>query len=94
VEKPRITQENCDKIQLQWTPQQVVELLGPHSYVPFEPMEPGEFLSLSWNDDDGNMIAIKFAYEGVCSKRFEPTKVPFFHLVKSRVEHRIRAFWP
>jgi hypothetical protein len=77
VERERLTQENCDRIQLGWTPQQVVELLGPHQFVPFEALGAGEFVSLSWDDDDGNMIAVRFAHDGVFSKRFEPTKSTF-----------------
>jgi hypothetical protein len=107
VEKPRITQENCDKIELGWTLPQIVELLGPHPYIPLErleverlvslcplKLEEGDLMGVFWDDDDGNIIAVTFAHDGVISKRFEPTKSTLFHLVKGRIERRIRALWP
>jgi hypothetical protein len=90
VSPPRITQANCDKIQFGWTPEQVVELLGPH-YFRSKPLDEGERLSPVWDDEDANRIVLTFTQDGVISKRFEPTELTFFELMERRVKRRIES---
>jgi len=52
AERSRITQENCDKIQLGWSREQVIGLLG-------NSIDSG-FSGLYWTDVDGNRIFIQF----------------------------------
>src|ERR1700732_4335993 len=69
VEKPRITQENCDKIQLGWSPEQVVNLLGEHAppmwrRITVEEIWPETWTRITmeeiWWDEDSNHIAVIF----------------------------------
>jgi hypothetical protein len=84
-----ISQETCDKIQLGWTPEQVVELLGPHHI----PRRPWDSLGMLWSDEDDNYIAVSFDQRGVIYKSFVPTKLTFSELMHSRVKSRLQAIW-
>jgi len=98
VERPRITQENCDKIQDGWSPEQVVSLLGEHEVPDYGDCGPGlVMLGLVWYDQDGNAIVVNFKMNDalhVTSKEFRETKLSFYERMKRRVEHRVRALWP
>jgi len=103
VEKPRITQENCDKIQLGWSPEQVVNLLGEHA-PPTHFGGPETWTRITveeiWWDEDSNHIAVIFEIKPdielwrVAEKDFVPTAHSFFERMKRRIERRIRALWP
>jgi hypothetical protein len=97
AEKARITQENCDKIQEGWSPEQVVSLLGEHE-VPDYGHGPGVvMLGLVWYDQDGNAVVVKFKMNDalhVTSKEFRETKLSFYERMKRRVERRLQALWP
>jgi hypothetical protein len=86
----QISQANCDKIQLGWTPEQVIELLGPHD-VPFKPRGAA---FRAWGDEDDNAIIVVFLDRRVTGREFEPTDRAFLELMKSRIMRRIRALWP
>jgi hypothetical protein len=100
VEKARITQENCDKIQEGWSPEQVVSLLGEHTLPQNRKCEPGRevLAGLLWYED-GNSIVVKFKMNDVepfhgTGKEFRETKLSFYERMKRRVERRVRALWP
>jgi hypothetical protein len=90
VKDSRITQANCDRIQLGWTPEQVVELLGPH----YLPKGPWDALGLGWEDDEGNFILVTFDKRGVILKNFEPTTLTFFEKITRRFKRRSEVVWP
>jgi hypothetical protein len=92
AEQARITQENCDKIQLGWSAEQVVSLLGPHTRF----SGTGTLINtgLVWRDDDDNSIIVQFEMEHVIGKAFEPSTCSFKVGCKRRIERRIRALWP
>jgi len=56
VEKARITQENCDKIRVGWSYEQVVDLLGEEESTrgPRSMLHP----TGSWCDEDDNRISV------------------------------------
>jgi hypothetical protein len=59
LDAPRISQANCDKIQLGWTPAQVEDLLGEESNLYYG--EPAWRKSGGlWDDDVGNVIVVSF----------------------------------
>ncbi|HEV3447833.1 MAG TPA: hypothetical protein VG099_24565 [Gemmataceae bacterium] len=91
IEKSRITQENADKIQLGWSPKQVMSLLG-------NPLSSGSgFSGLMWTDGDGNWIIVQFDaehMEHVTEKEFVRTERSLSNRMKSRIERRIKAIWP
>src|SRR5438445_11646346 len=72
VHKGRISQANFDKIQIEWTPEQVGDLLGlmdgtPNTLVSGPPYMPSKVLGmcwLSWEDEDGNEIGVLFDSNG------------------------------
>jgi hypothetical protein len=85
AERSRIAQENCDKIQLGWSLEQVIGLLG-------NPLDSG-FSGLFWTDVDGNGIFVQFMpgqVERVMYKSFVPTKLSFLERVKRRIERTSR----
>jgi hypothetical protein len=97
VEKPRITQENCDRIQLGWSWEQVTDLLGIREH------RGKAFMSMmemrTWYDDDDNRICVDFKTDDelrilVTNKEFIPTEFSFWERIKRRIERRIRALWP
>jgi hypothetical protein len=61
-ESPRISQANCDKIQLGWSEEQGSELLGPHTFRALDMngmLGPGATsTSTNWRDVDGNFIDV------------------------------------
>ena len=99
VEKPRITQENCDKIQLGWSPKEVEELLG----VPLSGWITS-YLTLTWVSDDGDSITVFFGsgshylkpnnQRGATEKYFTPSSLSLWERMKRRFERRLRAVWP
>jgi hypothetical protein len=91
VDEGRISQANCDRIQLGWTLEDVKSLSGePTFYFVFDGSRNGFY----WFDDDGNMIRATIGLQGVAEKEFVPTTLSFFERVKRRIERRIRAIWP
>jgi hypothetical protein len=93
----RISQATCDKIQVGWRSEQVMELLAPSDALNI--LWPGPKavttpLGYYWDDEDGNVIVVWYRDGCVSGKKFEPTKLSFFELVKGRVSRRIRALWP
>jgi hypothetical protein len=87
----RITQENCDKIQLGWSPKQAISLLG-------NPLSGGSgFSGLMWTDGEGNWIIVQFDaehMEHVTEKEFVRTERSLFNRMKRRIGRRIQALWP
>jgi hypothetical protein len=103
VEKARITQENCDKIQEGWSPEQVVSYLGKPQFgelpLPADcDPERRSWVSVYWCDEDGNAILVAFNMNEVeprvASKEFGQSPLSFFERMKGRIERRIRALWP
>ncbi|HEV3079794.1 MAG TPA: hypothetical protein VGY66_08445 [Gemmataceae bacterium] len=89
----RITQADCDKLELGWTLEQVIEAVG----------EKHLFLDLGWEvyfaDDDNNIIVTKFRYtqDGsrlLRNRYFEPTQFSFLERTKRRFDRRLRALRP
>jgi hypothetical protein len=90
-EKARITQANCDMIQLGRSHEQVNGLLGGS----------GTFLGnlvtrlrYRWEDEDGNRIEVWFETEQVVFKHFNPSGVSLPLRIKRRIIWRVRALWP
>jgi hypothetical protein len=86
VEVPLISQATCDKIQLGWSREEVVGLLGGFTG------DLGEDYSVYWQDGPGsdrNLIHVTFDKKGVTSKEFIGTDFPLLRLMR-----RIRAIWP
>jgi hypothetical protein len=100
VEKRRITQENCDKIQLGWSWEQVVDLLGIQEQARKHELSAHVSVMRWWEDEDGNGIRVVFESENgfnssaLTIKEFIPTTLSFGERIRRRVERRIRAFWP
>jgi hypothetical protein len=88
VEQPRITQENCDKIQLGWSENEVEGLLGKGDRGTWP------FVNLIWINEDGDSIQVNFNRSGVIEKRFTPSNLSLWESMKRRIERRIRALWP
>ncbi len=95
----RISQANCDKIQLGMTPTQVIEILGEHPLP--TGVERGVWgdLYLAWYDDDDNRVEVRFAGQsGVTEKVFTPTGLSLYGQAKLRIARRIDAIidaiWP
>ena len=80
VEKPRITQENCDKIQLGWSQKEVEELLGvPTSGAIYS------FLDLTCVSDDGDIISVFLGSGSHYLKPSNPRGVTEKHFIPSNV---------
>jgi hypothetical protein len=105
VERDRITQENCDKIQDGWSPEQVLSLLGKPSIPTTLPKDTKDgavwiFTSMMWRDEDDNEIWVFFQMEvgidpmHVDGKEFRPSNFSIFERVKRRVKRRLQALWP
>jgi hypothetical protein len=93
--RPRISSENCDKIQIGWSRAQVENLLGL-GVMPRYPDRSGVFFSLEmvWSDEYGNEIHVCFDREdGVTHKRFIPTQLSFQERLKRFFKHRIPSSW-
>jgi hypothetical protein len=97
VSPDRISQANCDKIQLGWTWVQVEELLGQSGsgYISTGRM------TMEWHDEDGNRIRVDLRCVlldldnlKVTQKTYTPTDLSLSERLKRRVERRIRAIWP
>jgi hypothetical protein len=79
--RSRITQENCDKIQLGWTYEQVVDLLGDHW-----PYGIQGAAQAGASDEDDNYILVEFKNGRVTGKRFQPTTLSLIGRIKHRIE--------
>jgi hypothetical protein len=98
VEQPRITQANCDKIQLGWSQNEVEELLGVPTMGAIH-----SHLHLTWVSDDGDYIAVSIGGGShylkpsnprcVTEKYFTPSNLSLWERIKRRVERRVRAIW-
>jgi hypothetical protein len=103
VQGARITQESCDKIEIGWSREQVVSLLGKHTVWEYWERGPRP-IQLSagetWWDEDLNQITVVFRMEDgveplhVADKQFVPTRLSLFECIKRRVERRIRTLRP
>jgi len=100
VSEGRISQANCDRIQLGMTFEEVKSLLGEHCLA-----WPGTLWVpnvVTWYDDlddyfYGNHIDVTFKagwHDDVLRKEFHRTELPFHVRLKHRIERRIRALWP
>jgi len=102
VEAARISRENCDKIQLGWSPEQVMRLLGEQHVLRSWWPEREADLQLTWCDRDDNRIQVYFRLmdvgvgvaAAVSEKEFVPSKLSFYERTRRRVSQRVRALWP
>jgi hypothetical protein len=96
---PKITQANCDQIQIGSSEDEVAELLGrPKSRLKVGPSTaviwknvtlPGSYTYQQWNEHDRRFISVVFDEQGrVTDKRF--TVISFAEQIK----RRLRATWP
>jgi hypothetical protein len=77
----KITQANCDKIQLDWTLTEVVGFIGAECIMCQS--------DVVWTDDDGNRIVVTFANRHAVKKLFEPSNLSF----AERVNRRLKRLW-
>jgi hypothetical protein len=101
VGEGRISQSNCDKIQIGWSQHQVVRLLREQEISGSKGTEGRQVsMGVSWSDEDGNRIEIDFysfnGFDslGVTQKKFVPTDLSFFECMKRRFERRLKAMLP
>jgi hypothetical protein len=89
-EVPRITQTNCDRIQVGWSRQQVEDVLCK-GYLPLPQISPDRLIA-SWSDDEGNEIVVGFnASNTVAYKGFYPTKLSLWERMQRRIQRRLPA---
>src|SRR5438132_13324580 len=103
VRESRITQANCDRIQLGWTCEQVNALLGESlggvnrggSLLLLDEEGKGDIdISFLWADDDENAIEVLFRGEWrVASKRYTVSTLSLAERVRRRIERRIKMLW-
>jgi hypothetical protein len=90
VGEGRISQANCDRIRLRMTFGEVSDLLSERG-------TSGAFLGpvsmWFWSDEDGNQIAVLIDEQGVISKTFVATDLPFQEQLNRRIQRRLRALW-
>jgi hypothetical protein len=97
-EAPRVSKANCEKIQLGWSREQVVSLLG-------EPPFPLSEQGLSqvsacqiWWEDDGGYLTVEFKKDGgtflVAAAGFAPSELSFLERMRNRIERRLKAVRP
>ncbi|HEV3446369.1 MAG TPA: hypothetical protein VG099_17120 [Gemmataceae bacterium] len=91
-EAPRITQANCDRIQLGWSRQQVEDVLCK-DYLPLPQISPDRFTA-SWSDDEGNEIVVGFrpSVNAVTYKHFQPTALSLWERIQRRIQRRLPAW--
>ena len=97
VERSRISQATCDKVQLGWTWDEALAVLGRDGLVPWAEQREGEFAPVGffYDDEDKNRILVKFdSNVRVSEKQFTPTILSACELAKRRIERRLRALWP
>ena len=90
----QISQANCDRIQLGWSPRQVGSLLRDNEILNLPDRAQVFGIGLTARDEDGNRIEVRFTSLGVTHKKYVPTNLSFLECVKGRVERRLRALWP
>jgi hypothetical protein len=90
-----ISQANCDRIQLGWTMEEVVSLLGENDFGGIDSVGGFEmpWKWSAWLDEDGNRINVTFSDEGVATKHFVASGLSIYERMKRRIERRIRALW-
>jgi hypothetical protein len=91
VAKSRITQANCDRIELGWSHEQVSSLLGGSGVFRGNIVTN---LRYRWEDEDGNQIDVWFETGQVVFKGFSPGSLKPAFRIKRRIQWRIRALWP
>jgi hypothetical protein len=95
VGEARISQATCDKLELGWPAEKVLQLLGDENRDDLTDDDYMQSLaSCCREDEDGNRIAVQFERgKGLTEKSFAPTELTFFEVVKGRVSRRVRALW-
>jgi hypothetical protein len=93
VDEGRISQASCDRIQLDWTVEQVKRLLGEHVIHVPDDIDLGTHW-FEWYED-GNVIRVTFSAQGTAIKKeFQPSSLSIYKRMKGRIERRVRALWP
>src|SRR5216684_1356721 len=91
----RISQANCDRIQLGWSAEQAQELLGqPEEFVAEMSSPIRDWNAMVWQDEYGNAIFGYFDKRGMCAKSYLPSELSFSEKLKRRIERQIRTLWP
>ncbi|HEV3446344.1 MAG TPA: hypothetical protein VG099_16995 [Gemmataceae bacterium] len=91
VSESRISQANCDKIQLGWTLEEVRRLLGEDALYGIDRL--GGFTWGVWFDEDGNVIKVTFSDQAVTRKVFGTPGLSIYERIKRRIERRLQAVW-
>jgi hypothetical protein len=94
VDEGRISQASCDRIQLETSYLQMMELLGDGRVVGWTSEKTDMFWQTIWYDEDFNAIQGDFLNGRLTGKRFTPSPHSFLELTKRRIARRIRALWP
>jgi len=95
VDEGRISQANCDKIQIGWTRSQVEDFLGKPDL--YGILDDKPMLIWEGEDDDSHSTQIIVAFssqpiESVCFK--EHRHGSYIEVVMRRLQGRVRALWP
>jgi hypothetical protein len=94
VDEGRISQASCDRIQLETSVLQMMELLGHGQVVGWTSEKTDIFWQTIWYDEDLNAIQGDFLNGRLTGKRFIPSPLSYLERMKRQIERRIRALWP
>jgi hypothetical protein len=92
----RISQANCDRIQMKMKLDDVSILLGDAPQPVYDMDVDGQSLTFYWTDIEENKIVATFdsGILDLTAQRFVPSGLSPFERMKRRVKHRIQALWP
>jgi hypothetical protein len=94
VGEGRISQATCDRIRMRMTLGEVLDLLSERG------TPRGNWGAILgpvsiwfWSDEDGNEITVSIDDNGVMSKSFAATNLPFREQLSRRIQRRLGALW-